>query len=353
MTNNNLRFFSVMLFASIIVSSYQLPLIENTLNKYGYENNLNEKITFSKNSQQFIEDQKISFSSYLDGENNMVKSIENEDIKSKELMSSVTLSIPKVVEIVSLPISTPKLKIANSLSKTKISIVPTVLKETAQLNQSGMQSSPNLESVSTDNSIRKTGSCVDNCTVLMIGDSVMGDIDFSMQRLIKKEFPSWKVIDGHKVSSGLTNQTYYDWPSTAKKLVEKYNPDYVFVLLGTNDAQGMMSNGKGLAFSKDLWLNEYSNRVNKMTEIIESAKASWFWIGLPVTKDKSFNSRLQFIRNIQAEQTKEHYISVESIFGKNDYSQPINLKLRAADGIHLNSSGADLVAKELMIQLKG
>lgn len=309
MIKYNVNFLSVMLFSSLIVSIYQLPLIENCLNKYGYENNINEKIPFSKNFQQGIEDYKISLSSLLENK--------------KEINLSKSGSITSN-------------RIENNIDKNGIS--PT--------NSSKPDS---LNSLTTS---EKNKSCSEHCSVLMIGDSVMGDVDFSMQRMIQKQFPSWKVIDGHKVSSGLTNQTYYDWPATAKKLIENYKPDYVFVLLGTNDAQGMMSNGKALPFSKEAWFNEYSNRVNKIKNIIETNHASWYWIGLPVTKDKGFNSRLQVIRDIHFEQTKEHYISVEHIFGKNDHSEPINMKLRANDGIHLNSLGADLLAKELLIKLK-
>lgn len=330
MIKNNVSFLTVMLFSCFIVSSYQMPLIENTLNQYGYVNNINEVFTFSKNFQQAVENQKISWSSYINGEYNVVNTnvVHNENLP---ILS--TNNTPSVTN--------------NTISKEVLSTPQSL---SAKIDSQSLSSNNN--SVSTFQNSKKS-TCLENCIVLMIGDSVMGDVDFSMQRLLKKDFPTWKVIDGHKVSSGLTNQTYYDWPQTAKKLVEKYRPDYVFVLLGTNDAQGMMSNGKALAFNKDLWLNEYSNRVAKIKNIVENAQSSWFWIGLPVTKDKGFNSRLQVIRDIQFQQTQSNYISVESIFGKNDHSNPINMKLRAADGIHLNSSGSDLVAKELMSKLKG
>lgn len=325
MIKNNMNYLAVMLFASLFVSSYQLPLIENTLNKYGVENNINGNFTFSRNLQQMVEDQKISFSSLL-----------NDYQKEQNTVQSNAINEPVVVSINKTNTSIPNASLQNNVNNNTNNTINT--------NGSSVDNNSIVSS--------KKTTCTENCVVLMIGDSVMGDIDFSLQRLVKKEFPTWKVIDGHKVSSGLTNQTYYDWPSTAKKLVEKYKPDYVFVLLGTNDAQGMMSNGKGLAFSKEPWIEEYSNRVKKIKEIVDN-NSSWYWIGLPVTKDKGFNSRLQVIRDIQSENTKEHYIPVESIFGKNDHSEPINMKLRAPDGIHLNSSGSDLVAKELLNKLKG
>lgn len=313
MIKNNMSYLGVMVLSSFFIGTYQLPLIENTLNKYGYENNINEKFTTSKNFQQLVENQKIAFSSFINQETDTNKKANNSLIEKNVVQSNSNINVVSTYNTTTNPNSSTSNPLAN---------------------------------------INKNQKCTENCLVLMIGDSVMGDVDFSMQRLIKKEFPTWKIIDGHKVSSGLTNQTYYDWPATASKLVERNNPDYVFVLMGTNDAQGMMSNGKGLAFGKEPWINEYTNRVNKISTIISKDKISWYWIGLPVTKEKGFNSRLQIIRDIQEQQTKEHYLSVENIFGKNDKSENFDMKLRASDGIHLNSSGADLVAKKLIAKLK-
>lgn len=326
MIKNNMNYLAVMLFSSLLVGVYQLPLIENTFNKYGYENNINGTFTFSREAQQIVEDQKISFSSML-----------NDLQQSTNKSNTVFVKEPVLAAI--------------NMQTTNTAINATTL-NTKSLTSNSVNNS-NLVDNNSIVPVSKNSKCAENCVVLMIGDSVMGDVDFSLQRLVKKQFPTWKVVDGHKVSSGLTNQTYYDWPSTARKLVEKYQPDYVFVLLGTNDAQGMMYNGKALPFNKEPWITEYANRVKKIKEIIETNKSNWYWIGLPVTRDKGFNGRLQVIRNIQSEYTKENYIQVESIFGKNDHSEPLNMKLRSPDGIHLNASGADLIAKELLIKLKG
>lgn len=320
MIKNNMSYLGVMVLSSFLVGSFQLPLIENTLNKYGYENSINDKFPLSKNFQQLIEDQKIAFSSFINHE-------DEDENKSNNVVKKNIVQNNSMMNVV----------------QSNANLVASVQNNTTNTNL------PHQNALATTTKNQK---CLENCVVLMIGDSVMGDVDFSMQRLIKKEFPSWKIVDGHKVSSGLTNQTYYDWPATARKLVEKNKPDYVFVLMGTNDAQGMMSNGKGLAFGKEPWINEYTNRVNKITQIVSTDKSSWYWIGLPVTKEKGFNSKLQVIRDVQENQTKEHYLSVENIFGKNDKSEPFDIRLRAGDGIHLNSAGADLVAKKLIAKLK-
>ena len=164
MTEHNLKFLGTIILTSLLVGSYQLPLIENTLNKYGFENNINQNFIYAKNFQQFIEDEKISFSSYLTDEKNTTVSF-------VDRTNNIQLS--------SNPVST-------SIENNNIN------------NSSGINKG-NLEANSQVSTSKST--CSDNCVVLMIGDSVMGDVDFSLQRLIKKEFPNWKIIDGHNFHS--------------------------------------------------------------------------------------------------------------------------------------------------------
>jgi hypothetical protein len=296
------QFTTTLILTTLFVGTYQLPLIENTLIKYGINNSINDIFPYSKVSQQYIEDLKISFSANLN--------TKKEIVINKPLKNDIILNTKD-----SLPLPPVNNK----------DIPPLVLKKEL---------------------------CQINCKVLMIGDSVMGDVDFSLQRLLKKEHPSWEVVDAHKVSSGLTNQTYYNWPQTAQKLLEQYNPDYTFVLIGTNDAQNMLANGHGLSFGKELWINEYKERVSFITNLLKEKKTNWFWIELPVVRDVSFNSKLEVIRNIQKKTTDTQYLSVEPLFGKSDHSEVVNMKLRAGDGIHLNSNGANLIANSLLSKLK-
>ena len=337
MTRDVFGFFKVMGFSMLIVSTYQFPLIESTLSKYGYDNSLNENVTFSKQFQQYVEDQKINFSSFINHQSNAKNLASNSSFYEQFSKESIHDKIYNGATSAGLA----------SKDSSVSAVGKPSLKTTEVLSEIGLES-PNLNNV-----VVKVKTCTNDCTVLMIGDSVMGDVNFSIQRLIKKDLGTWKVFNGHKASSGLSKESYYDWPATAKKLVEQHKPDYVFVLMGTNDAQNITFNGKVLSFGSEVWVNEYSRRVSRVNQIIKDNNATGFWIGLPVTRSKGFNTRLQVIRDIQSKQSKDNYISVENIFGKNDHSEPLNMKLRAPDGVHLNAAGSDLVAKKLIVKLKG
>lgn len=302
-----------------LVGLYQLPVVENTANKYELGIDINEKIPYSKDFQQSLEEQKISLLSYLD------QPIYNDSNMQKSNIQLANMQIH--------PISKKELVYTNS---SQVILQPTEQVETiTQLPQ-----------------MHTPVACINKCKILMLGDSVMGDVSFALQRLVKQKKSDWEVINAHKVSSGLSNQNYYNWPATAKKLIEQYKPDYTYVLIGTNDAQSFASNGKGYAFGKNDWINEYGNRVQKITDLLTNNHGQWGWIQLPVVRENGFNNKLQVIRNIQQNNTKEHFILTEEVFGKVNNNETIDMKLRSNDGIHLNATGANKLAKLIFDKIK-
>lgn len=300
---------------TILVGLYQLPVVENTANKYDLGIDINEKFPYSKDFQQSLEEEKISLLSYLD------QPIYIQSSEKKSNIHLASMQVQKIDEIIS--------------HKEEI-IQPNIIAN------SGLQTNQQTNNVI----------CVDKCKILMLGDSVMGDVSFALQRLLKQKKSQWEVINAHKVSSGLSNQNYYNWPATAKKLIEQYKPDYTYVLIGTNDAQSFASNGKGYAFGKSDWVNEYGSRVQKITDLLANNNGNWGWIQLPVVRESGFNNKLQVIRNIQQNNTKEHFILTENVFGKVDNNTNIDMKLRANDGIHLNATGANKLAKMIYEKIK-
>lgn len=304
---NNISFFFTIFSIIFFVAIYQLPSLENNLGKYGYITDINSSFPYIKNFQQNIENKKIDFISFFTTNN------------ATELDTSTTLSTPII--------------------DAKNSIV---------LDSNEPPLEPIDKQYATFNPTITNNSCKINCVVLMLGDSVMGDVGFSLQRLLKKHQPTWTVINAHKVSSGLSNQTYYNWPATAQKLVSQYKPDYTFILMGTNDAQGFSVNGKTHFFGKEDWKIEYKSRITQMVQLLDSHGKYWGWIQLPLVKDNNFNTRLEIIRQLQETNVKEHFINTEGIFGKTDHSQIVDMKLRANDGTHLNATGANKLAQNII-----
>ena len=198
--------------------------------------------------------------------------------------------------------------------------------------------------------------------IMMVGDSVMGDIAFSMKRLAKKD-TQWQVLDYHKVSSGLSNQEYYNWPKVFEQLSTDFKPNYVVMFLGTNDAQGIIDNKKGYAFRNDTWANIYTQRMQKMLDIAKAHNIKVIWIQLPRMERSDFDSKISYIENVQEklieQQNNIPFVKVNDVFAPNGhYVSNIkigthSLSLRAPDGIHLSSEGANQVANKVMEILLG
>lgn len=302
------RFIPLFWAMAAMVGLYQLPLIENTLNKHNIVFNINDRFTYAKDFQQQIEDDKIAISAYY----------ENLTTPTEQMAIS---HVSKKME------NTDGLKIVQD----------------SHFDGTNLENAHPAQVMAATISSSERSYCKENCKILMIGDSVMGDVEFSMNRILKKFQPTWRVISGYKVSSGLTNQKYYDWPKTANNLVSQYKPDYVIVLMGTNDAQGMMNDGKAYALGQEQWRDEYKRRVGLIVDNLKENTPYWLWIQLPQVKNPSFNQRLEIVRASQAEMLGDKMLETTSILGAN--SSEVNMKLRASDGTHLNASGANLVAQ--------
>ncbi len=277
-----------------IVGFYQLPLVETALAKNQINIPLNNTIPEPKKLQQNIENIKIALSAEMEKTENIKK------------------NVPLVV------FNKP----------TAIFNKPTAIDE--------------------NNSKSPINKCTENCIVLLIGDSVMGDVHFSLRRIFKKERPTWRVVDAHKPSTGLSNQVFYNWLDTTENLVTKHRPDYAFILIGTNDAQGLSINGKSFAFNKEAWREEYKNRAAFIAQTMQENKVNWGWVEIPMVKSSNFNQRLQVIRDLQAEVAKEHIIDTKKILGADAHT---HLKYRASDGTHLSALGADKLAQYILQEI--
>lgn len=198
-------------------------------------------------------------------------------------------------------------------------------------------------------------------TVVLEGDSVMGEIAFSFQRFAAHK-TSWTVINAHKVSSGLCNTEYYDWPKTAADLAKQYHPDIVLLTMGPNDGQDIYEPGKRMKFGSDTWHVEYVARFKKMVEDASSTGAKVYWFAVPVMRDATLEKKMTAIRAAQQDALAQlpqvtvidetasfhddqgHFIEKGKINGK-------LRTLRAGDGVHLTATGADILVNALENQL--
>ena len=290
---------------SLFVGIFQITQIEDKLNNYNISNNLSSYLPLGKNIQLNIEEFKLSIFSH---QNNTVIAPQNVDEIIQNTQTNNFINDKKLPE--------------NNLINQSQTIID-----------------------------KSSSKCVDNCTVLMIGDSVMGDVFFSFNRLMKKTHPSWTIINAHKVSSGLSNSNYYDWIKISESLATTNKPDFVAILLGTNDAQSILMDKKAYSFASQQWKNSYQIKTNQLLEPLKSNNIPYYWIEIPQVGLSSFNDKLNIVREAQKSQIdEEFFIDTKKLLGSAD--DPHFIKYRQSDKIHLNATGSDKIAQILLQKIK-
>lgn len=198
-------------------------------------------------------------------------------------------------------------------------------------------------------------------TVVLMGDSVMGEIFFSFKRWSSRN-TAWKAIDGHKDSSGLCNTEYYDWPKVAAQLVTDYKPQIVVLALGPNDAQDIVLEHHWVHFGTDAWKVEYAARTRRILEVASSQGAQVYWPVLPVMREPAFEKKMAVIREVQAEvlatmprvkvvDTSASFRDANGRYEQKGGAPGRVRELRAKDGIHLAPAGADIVVEGIAVSI--
>jgi uncharacterized protein len=191
--------------------------------------------------------------------------------------------------------------------------------------------------------------------VLIMGDSMMKMV----ARALKKECAQRElsVESLSSIGSGLARLDLLDWHAKVSSLVETNKPKMAFVMMGTNDNQPMQTGGGTLSFGGEGWNMEYGRRAGKLMDIlVDGGVETVVWIGLPCMREKDLNADVKAISRIVDQQSAARpnvaFLSTYKRLSKRgEYSayiiQPSGMPLdvRAADGIHLNRNGAELVAK--------
>ena len=195
---------------------------------------------------------------------------------------------------------------------------------------------------------------MNSMTILVAGDSMAGDIGLSLRQLAQAHTKATgkpvNDIDGHRHSTGLVVESYYNWSEELPKLIKTYQPSELVFMIGANDGQGIYHNKTWVLPGTTAWNTLYSERIEKFLKTIPS-NVHLYWLDLPAMKSDTFQKKVGGINAVVMESLKDctncTYIQTSSSFGETGAFTPQQLSLRAGDGIHYNRSGANLVAKEV------
>jgi uncharacterized protein len=190
--------------------------------------------------------------------------------------------------------------------------------------------------------------------VLVVGDFVAGGLGEGLETAYG-ENADVVIVTRSSGSSGLVRDDYYDWPGTLGGILEAEEPDIVIVMIGANDRQQLVVDGRRQEPRSDPWMEEYEARIRKMVDIVREHEAHLIWAGMIPFRFRSMSSDMIAFNDLYRRVTEEaggEYVDVWDGFvdeegnfatnGPDMNGQPA--QLRAGDGINITRAGKRKIA---------
>lgn len=199
------------------------------------------------------------------------------------------------------------------------------------------------------------------------GDSDAGTFAPYLDKLMKQTGMVSTTLD-YKVSSGLARPDFFDWPTYFAQRIPAVNPDIVVVTFGGNDAQGLRNPDKTWAVQHAPasggddadWKAEYAKRVGAAMDYLGGDNRTLIWVGIPNDDNADNTARLQVQNDVvmaeAAKRPKVVFVDTWKRFSglsggfASDVQDPRDgafKPVRRADGFHLNTTGAEILALDI------
>ena len=194
--------------------------------------------------------------------------------------------------------------------------------------------------------------------VVIVGDSLAAGLGYFAERVFRARLV--RVSGQGRISTGLARPDYFNWPYTMRRIVDRFDPDLVIVMLGENDHQSLqdVQGNREAQMGTSEWPAAYRERVLTMMRIATSRGAKVVWAGLPIAKDFRFqeHSRRQndIIEFAATASNGVVYFDTWMRFrdprgGYSAYFREGNrvVLIREGDGLHFNALGYTILAREI------
>ena len=180
------------------------------------------------------------------------------------------------------------------------------------------------------------------------GDSLAGTLGPSLGKIAGATGVVQPYFDS-RVSSGLADPGFFDWPDHATTEMARLDPEVVVFIIGTND---------WTAVSGD-WKAAYTDKVDSMMKTLIGPGRTVYWLGAPTLKDPKMDAPVVEVNAVAQEVAKRHpkvhYVDTYKLFSDADgtfsYDLPDEqgnvITMRAGDGVHFTMDGGDYLARQV------
>ncbi len=181
------------------------------------------------------------------------------------------------------------------------------------------------------------------------GDSLAGSVGPSLGQMTADTGVVQPQYDS-RVSSGLLNTKFFDWPKHVTEQLALLRPEAVVFIVGTNDAN---------VWSPSLAADYRLRTERLMRQLVGPDHREVLWVGAPVAKTKSLETGVlavdQIQKNVAASIAGVTYFDSHALFddalGQYQQSFPDELGrrqvMRAGDGVHFSVAGGDYISRAL------
>jgi uncharacterized protein len=194
--------------------------------------------------------------------------------------------------------------------------------------------------------------------VAIVGDSLAAGLGYFAERVFLPRLV--RVSPQGRISTGLARPDYFNWPYTMHRIVDRFDPDLVIVMLGENDHQSLQTvhGGREAQIGTSEWPPTYRERVLRMMRIATSKGAKVVWAGLPISADvrlREHSRRQNEIFGFAASISNDvAYFDAWERFrepraGYTAYFREGRrvILIREGDGLHFNAIGYTILAREI------
>lgn len=206
-------------------------------------------------------------------------------------------------------------------------------------------------------------------TVFIVGDSDAGTFGPYLQELLDGTQIIETELD-YKVSSGLSRPDFFDWPAEMASKLPEVDPDIVVATFGGNDAQPLsVADGEfiiGDPVSNEAeWIEEYQRRAGAMMDQLMEGGRTLVWVGIPNDDNPEVTARMEIqdraAKAAAAERPEVIFVDTWSRFSGRDggWAEFVidprdgqGKDVRASDGFHLNTTGAEILALDIAQEIR-
>ena len=167
-----------------------------------------------------------------------------------------------------------------------------------------------------------------------------------------------------RLSTGLARTDLYNWFTRIQQAQRQLHPDVVVFSFGADDAHDYMGGAHVGPFGSPSWIAEYRRRIDGVTRELNAEGIRVVWLGLPIPDGPGFKKSFPVVNTILEGVAHAHakdaiYVDtwhrLDDFHGR--YAQYLRvhgklMQVRASDGVHYTQAGGDLVAAEVVAQLR-